>query len=157
MLGKYSMNITEYSFTLASDLAAKIIGLALSEHSVDCHNRGGWQGNITESSPLWAQELVAALAQMFPDRRIHGVWLNVNGPGHSNRMHRHRVGGDTLVLYIQVPPNSGRVIFQHQRQRRAIDPQPGMILVFPGDIMHEVETNFSDSHRISLACNLVDL
>ena len=149
------MNITEHNFPLADNLAANILELSKTMPGVECHNKGGWQGNIDDAYPAWAHELVAQLTDYFKDYRIHGIWFNVNGPGHRNIMHRHYVDSTTAVLYIQVPENSGKVVFQQSRERVSIMPSPGLLLTFPSDIMHGVEENKSQENRISLAFNLV--
>jgi len=155
LLGKYSMQITEQSFTISEDLAEKITALAQELQGIECHNKGGWQGNFGADSPQWAHELVADLNSQFEDYTIHGLWFNINGPGHSNRMHRHYVNSMTGVLYVQVPQDSGHVVFQQGQERVCMLPKPGTLLTFPGDIMHGVDVNLSSDQRITVAFNLV--
>jgi hypothetical protein len=156
-MGKYYMNIEHHHFALAEDLAQNIIELSNHYPGIECHNKGGWQGNVDETYPQWAHDLVSGLTNYFNDYRMHGIWFNVNGPGHSNRMHRHYVNSTTAVLYVQVPQNSGNVLFQQGQQQLSITPYPGLLLTFPSDIMHGVGENKSELSRISVAFNLVSL
>lgn len=149
------MNIEEHNFPLPDNLAENIVELAKTAPGIACHNKGGWQGNIDDTYPAWAHELVARISDYFKEHSIHGIWINVNGPGHSNRMHRHYVNSTTAVLYVQVPTNSGNVVFQQNKERVSITPEPGKLLTFPSDIMHGVEKNKSLENRISIAFNLV--
>lgn len=155
MLGKYSMNIREYTLEIPEDLVDNILALKEVRDSLHCSNRGGWQLDYQNDPPEWIQAFHAQLTDFFKDYTITRAWFNVNGPGHSNRMHRHHVGETSAVLYVQVPENSGRIVFQQGRVFNPIQPIAGKLLVFPSDLMHEVEQNKSQENRISMAFNLV--
>ncbi len=100
-------------------------------------------------------------------------WANYNLPGDYNRKHHH---SDTIfllsgVVYLKVPPNSGRISFHDPRGSVVesiadykyygyepevfIDPEPGMVVYFPSWLEHEVEKNESDEDRVSIAFNII--
>ena len=76
-----------------------------------------------------------------------------------------------VVYYLKVPPNSGdillhdprgSILWQDPQARTDVDwesyrpyhkikPVPGMLLIFPGYVVHSVESNLSNEYRISIA------
>ena len=42
---------------------------------------------------------------------ITGMWAVVNGPGSSNRLHSHPYNNMSGVFYLQVPKDSGALVF----------------------------------------------
>jgi hypothetical protein len=149
------MNIQEHTLKIPEDLVENILTWMEVRTSNRCSNRGGWQADYQNDPPEWIQPFHAQLVEFFKDYTITRAWFNVNGPGHSNRRHRHHVGETSAVLYLQVPENSGRIVFQQGRVFNRIQPTVGKLLVFPSNLMHEVEENKSQENRISMAFNLV--
>lgn len=84
-----------------------------------------------------------------------GFWFNEMGPGHRTSLHSHEEQDELLsaVYYVTIPPNSGRLLLHLDEGVQAIDPEDGMLLFFPPDLPHEVETNLSGETRLSLAMN----
>lgn len=149
------MDIKEYTVEIPEGLIDNIIDHMQVRISNTCSNRGGWQADYQNDPPVWIQPFYATLVEFFAGYKITRAWFNVNGPGHSNRSHRHHVGETSAVLYLQVPPNSGRIVFQEHRTFTPIDPVPGKLIMFSSDILHSVEENKSQENRISMAFNLV--
>lgn len=155
MLSKYYMNIQEHTIEIPDGLVDNILTWMEIRSSNHCSNRGGWQADYQDNPPDWIQPFYAQMTNFFNDYRIIGAWFNVNGPGHSNRMHRHHIGETSAVLYLQVPENSGRLVFKQGRVFTPIQPTVGKLLVFSSELMHEVEENKSQENRVSMAFNLV--
>lgn len=110
-------------------------------------------------------------------RGIVGVesWANVNPPGSLNRLHAHAGSLISGAYYLVTPENSGDISFYDTRQlfqeenepppldpnrkhpaapRRRVTPKPGMMLLFPGWLPHDVDVNRSNETRYSLSFNL---
>jgi uncharacterized protein (TIGR02466 family) len=112
----------------------------------------------------------------------YSYWYNINKRYNYNSAHPHPNSYISGVYYIKVPSNSGRIMFDRSQTEsdrmffqtqyllnNSIDvdnprintehwfaPQEGMLLMFPGHLMHSVEQNLStddDDSRISLSFN----
>lgn len=90
---------------------------------------------------------------------------NVIVPGACDTPHNHPMSAVTAVYYVEVPKNSGDILLHDPRggidyswwsynERRRpfmrITPRAGMMLIFPGYLVHSVEANLSRSPRISI-------
>jgi uncharacterized protein (TIGR02466 family) len=100
-------------------------------------------------------------------------WANINPKYASNIVHDHPNCLLSGVYYVKTPPNSGNLVFHDPRQARvfmqprvtsytpyiaaAIDVavQEGAIVIFPSWLKHGVETNLSESDRISVSFNYI--
>jgi hypothetical protein len=92
-------------------------------------------------------------------------------PGKNNSPHHHPECLLAVVYYVTVPNNSGDILLHDPRgsvlwrdpQARTditwdsyrpyhkITPTPGMLLIFPGYVVHSVESNLSQEMRLSIA------
>lgn len=92
-------------------------------------------------------------------------------PGNNNSPHHHPDCMLAVVYYIRVPARSGDILLHDPRgsilwqdpQARTdvtwksyrpyhkITPVPGMLLIFPGYVIHSVEHNLSNDLRLSIA------
>ena len=92
-------------------------------------------------------------------------------PGNNNSPHHHPECMLAVVYYVKVPENSGDILLHDPRgsilwrdpQARTditwdsyrpyhkITPVPGMLLIFPGYVIHSVESNLSKEMRLSIA------
>ena len=109
--------------------------------------------------------------EMIPE--ITGMWAVVNGPGSSNRLHNHPFNYLSGVFYLQVPKDSGSLIFHdprpqsevlsppkkqgenlHTAHRVTWEPKQNDLLVFPSWLQHEVEINNSQEERIVISFNI---
>jgi uncharacterized protein (TIGR02466 family) len=109
-------------------------------------------------------------------------WYNINPKNTFNREHIHAGAFLSGVFYLQVPTDSGRIVFvrsvneydrMHHIQKEFannhlkidnpevntehwIYPFPGLLLLFPGHLSHYVEQNNTQEHkdeRISISFN----
>jgi len=85
-----------------------------------------------------------------------GFWLNRMDPGHQTSLHTHEEDDELLsaVYYVTVPAHSGRLVFRDPPGTLFIDPEPGMLLLFPPDLPHEVEMHEGTHTRLSIAFNI---
>lgn len=98
-------------------------------------------------------------------------WVNYHKTGESLATHSH---GSTVVAcsyYLKVPLNSGDLMLYDPRggvnwgweieggivgvKHTRIKPKEGSLVIFPGFLLHSVETNRSPIPRVSLASNLI--
>jgi uncharacterized protein (TIGR02466 family) len=95
-------------------------------------------------------------------------------PGKSDTPHHHPTNKLVAVYYIIVPKNSGdlvmhdprgSIIWQDPQARTDVDwcssrpfhketPSPGSLIIFPGYLVHSVETNLSDKMRLSIVIDI---
>jgi uncharacterized protein (TIGR02466 family) len=102
-----------------------------------------------------------------------GMWAVVNSPGSSNRLHNHPFNYLSGVFYLQVPSDSGSLIFHDPRPQNEVlmppkkpdesihvssrvswNPKPNDLIFFPSWLNHEVGKNNSNEERIVLSFNL---
>ena len=108
-------------------------------------------GTVLDSARLAASLFLARDAEVL---RI-GWWLNVMQPGEMTYAHTHDDADELLsgVYYIDVPPNSGRLVMHRGECREEIEPRAGTFVLFAPDVLHEVTCNDSDRARISVGFN----
>jgi len=83
-------------------------------------------------------------------------WINVCAPREETFEHYHGDNMISIVYYVQVPPESGRIEFQNElKEWIGYQPKPGDIVAFDGMILHRVQPNRSTDMRISVGINLV--
>ena len=104
---------------------------------------------------------------------ITGMWGIINPPGSSNRLHNHPYNFLSGVFYLQVPEDSGQIIFHdpkpqaevlsppkvenhsiHVAHRVNFKPKNGTLIFFPSYLNHEVEENNSQDDRIIVSFNI---
>lgn len=99
------------------------------------------------------------------------AWANINGKGHSNASHNHPGAFWSGAYYVEAPPGSAHIAFADPRPNinmvrggapmldlfeplpDTIEPQAGMIVIFPGWLQHYVMPQEVDEERISLSFN----
>ncbi len=147
------MNIQTYQIPVDNILVDNIVDLSKVIPSAKASNSGGWQGVVKDENIDWVEKLKKTI-ETVTKQKTERFWFNINGPGHSNKWHRHFIDCNVAVLYIKVPPNSGNIEFRNNDQIEVITPTAGQLLVFPGTLEHRVTDNESQDIRISLATNL---
>lgn len=110
--------------------------------------------------------------------RISDVWINVNDPGpqtaNNAEPHIHANHWISFVFYAKASPESGKLVLinpvsaveystptgfiekdtEFNSHRYMVYSTTGLLVAFPGYVMHYVEPNFSDESRISIAVNV---
>ena len=110
---------------------------------------------LPELVPLSAFVLQAATRVLGAAPQRHGFWFNEMLPGQRTTLHSHEEDDERLsaVYYLLSPAGSGRLILHDDEAQIAVTPRPGLLVLFPPDLPHEVEENRSDSTRLSIAFN----
>lgn len=138
-------------------------------------NRGGYQGHEFVDDDLFS--FIGENIPTHPNKQITeysiAAWVNINKPGCYNVRHSH-LHTDTLlsgVYYVKVPEDSGVIKFWDPRGHWMhtmrdndyyndclysydISPEPGLLLLFPCWLEHEVSENLSNDERISVSFNI---
>lgn len=149
---------------LNASLSARVARLGTQDIVCQSHFLGGRYENIyvtPEALPeigtiLDTARLAASLflARNAGTLRV-GWWLNVMQPGEMTYAHTHDDADELLsgVYYIDVPPNSGRLVMHWGERREEIEPCAGTFVLFAPDVLHEVTRNDSDRARVSVGFN----
>ena len=103
---------------------------------------------------------------------LGNIWININNKSASNRLHSHPFSLISGVYYVDIPEDSGNLIFKREQRFfdhrfsrwatvdsdsiKCIKPEPGKLILFPSYLMHYVEENNNTLDRISIAFNLHD-
>jgi hypothetical protein len=84
-----------------------------------------------------------------------GFWFNEMAHGQRTGVHTHDDDDETLsaVYYVTVPVGSGALLLHRRTGTLRVVPQPGLLVFFPPDVPHEVETHTGRDVRLSLAMN----
>jgi uncharacterized RmlC-like cupin family protein len=84
-----------------------------------------------------------------------GFWFNEMPPGSRTTLHSHEEIDELLsaVYYVQCAQDSGRLVLHDPEAQVSITPRPGLLVLFPPDLPHEVEENASPTMRLSVAFN----
>ncbi len=110
---------------------------------------------LPELAPLTAFVLAAAARILHTEKLHHGFWFNEMPPGHSTTLHSHEELDELLsaVYYLECPDDSGRLILHDDEALITVKPRPGLLVLFPPDLPHEVELNRGRQTRLSIAFN----
>jgi len=109
------------------------------------------------------------------DTNLDTLWYNVNRKHNFNQTHNHPNSVVSGVYYLEVPKDSGRIVFdtpdkglsynpfyktyfnnfnEYNSSKYYIKPNKGLLILFPSHIDHYVEPNNNIEPRISLAFNV---
>jgi uncharacterized protein (TIGR02466 family) len=105
--------------------------------------------------------------------QLSGMWAVINKPQSTNNIHNHPFNYLSGVFYLQVPTDSGALVFHdprpqaqviappkkldesiHTSYRVSWTPKPNDLIFFPSWLNHEVEINNSKEDRIVISFNL---
>ena len=160
--------------TLAQDDAA---GLAWSkEHRYPGYTSYASLNDLTRRDPAIAElaKLLTRHAAMFAKEsgfelgrkpRLDSLWVNLlkSGGYHSGHIHPHSIISGTL--YVEVPNGSGAIRFEDPRLPLmmaappragtfvAIEPTPGLLLMWESWLRHEVLAGSGKGERLSISFN----
>ena len=149
-------------------------------------NYGGWQSSDIRGYNKELSELIEQIShKMNHVKSILGLknnvnislgnyWININGKGGFNIPHVHPFSLVSAVYYVNVPKDSGRLVFENPIQQHDyvmkpdtvetfnginsgywnVEPEQGELIIFPSWLRHWVEPNNTNENRISIAFNL---
>jgi hypothetical protein len=127
-------------------------------------NIGGWKSgeDFFSWSDAAVQELRQAIVDMVGARSLVG-WTMVNRAGSQHPRHQHRVAILTGVYYVAAGsadsitptvfecPCDGRSTRLEDRYELEVEPHPGRIAIFRGEMWHRVPIYRGDLPRITIA------
>lgn len=92
----------------------------------------------------------------------NNIWSHVTFPNECTIYHNHHTDNDTsflnlsAVYYVKTNPKCGKIFFNPQgftSKLFPVQPQDGMLIIFPSWLYHFTGRNLSDEVRISVAAN----
>jgi hypothetical protein len=136
-------------------------------YSVSKSNMGGWQSQNNLHLNSTFSPLCKILQDLFysiipnPQRYVDGMWANISNFTNFNSPHIHNLDSYPYklysgILYLNIPPNSGNVVFVNPlnlNKIHSITPKENNVILFPSSLQHYVEPNLSQEDRISIAFN----
>jgi uncharacterized protein (TIGR02466 family) len=109
------------------------------------------------------------------DCRLHlnECWFNINAADEAVTAHLHPATTLVATYYINVPENSGNIVFQTGENSRywnfppkyfihrneytevlhQVESRENLLVVFPGNLMHSVQRNMSGKDRVCMTFN----
>lgn len=102
-------------------------------------------------------------------RQIDNYWVNFNKPGMFNKPHLHPNSIFTGVYYAKAEKNCGNIVIHNNPDREftlqtytdkpnqftmtnpSYEPSTGLVIIFPSWLSHSVESNYSNTDRISVS------
>ena len=153
------------------------------DEGVALSNRGGWQSKHNfETWGGEAGKAVIAHASALATAHVESVrksgwsidsWANISGPGHSNALHVHGGSFWSCVYYVRAGAEGGKLVLHDPRMpalrmhapglrfknagpdvRAELQPENGMMVLFPAWLGHSVEAWQGEGDRISVAMNI---
>lgn len=99
---------------------------------------------------------ILTLKEYFKNNGLEVVeyWSQIHRPLESTSTHHHGKFDKAFVYYVKVPKGAGDIVFEIEDINRALTPQEGTMLLFPGWLKHKVSKNMGSDIRISIAGNL---
>lgn len=88
------------------------------------------------------------------DVKIIQSWININRNGHYMKHHNHSQVPVVACYYVTDYENKGGELFITNTEEK-IQPVAGQLLIFSGDLYHEVLPYNGNNIRISIACNII--
>ena len=81
-------------------------------------------------------------------------WPNVRAPGTNIDIHAHPDTSFALTYYVKTPKDSGDLLcYMQDGQIERIKPEPGLLVILPFYMLHEVEINKSNDLRVSISAD----
>jgi len=168
------------------ELLNYILKIKNKEKGRDVSNKGGWQSDdlnlneviinslIKSFSPS-ILEFIQTLGFKSDKTFVTNLWANVNGFKDFNLTHTHPGCFISGAYYIEVPKNSGNIVFHHPAEDMMsadwgsnqnieynsyngltyrVKPDSSYLYLFPSWLKHHVEPNLSKKDRISISFNV---
>ena len=166
-----------------TQIISEVYQIKQSQKSRIVSNKGGWQSDFIESQNTELSKLMDHIKhniqKCYDDLNVRKkyynseitYWININAFGHTNNKHIHSNSILSGCVYIQVPKDSGNIIFHPNlaneyffKSFTACDnditssqtnffPEEKKVIIFPSFLPHSVSQNNSNEDRISIAFN----
>ena len=93
----------------------------------------------------------------YGNMKIVEWWSHIHQQNESSNHHNHYPAPISWVYWAKIPKDSGKFVFilnDYASATSGIDPIEGVLMFFPGWVMHKVTRNLSSDTRISISGNL---
>lgn len=151
---------------LCPALEQVILGRMQGDHGrrVGSINIGGWKSG--EDFLSWPEDVVQEFRRELVERvggRLLVGWAMVNRAGSQHPRHQHRVAILTGIYYVApgsldaiTPtvfecPCDGTIVRGESRYELEVDPHPGRLALFRGEMWHRVPAYRGDLPRVTIA------
>ena len=157
------------------DLYNRIIEFKDINDGIVISNRGGYQSQEFKYQPL--EDVIKDSIPLKEGKPINNIevkfWFNINKKGDYNDVHDHDSYSGTFlsgVFYVSTPENCGRIrlydprcfvigapdmkYYYDSNNYHYFNPEPNLLIMFPGWLKHDVEPNQSTDNRVSVAFNV---
>ena len=167
-----------FSFN-TEEIKNKILNLKSKDKGRIVSNYGGWQSKSFEKIDKDFKSLFNKIDSSVQKIEKHlglekklffsNYWCNINNSGSFNRPHQHSGAIVSGVYYVNIPKNSGNIVFMNQNLDNfyqpikeynkynstswTVEPKNNLCLLFPSYLMHYVEPNLSKEKRINISFN----
>lgn len=145
-----------------AELLEVILAHARNDAGIHVSNVGGWHSR--PELHLWTEACVPPLLERIWEAatrvttepmRMH-AWANVTRSGGHHLAHRHGEAQWSGVYYVAAGDDGagGAITFAEGPDAETIVPRNGLLLLFPGTLLHSVSTYNGLTPRVSIAFNL---
>lgn len=127
-------------------------------------------GSTRSEDTVWnikdeGSKLVEQINVLLKRRNLQIIaqWAHIHEPNASSDLHTHPGSDFSFVYYVTVPKGAGHIIFVLkegpivnnglQNLHATIEPEEGVLLLFPSYMYHKVTRNLSKELRISISGN----
>lgn len=143
-------------------LRGEVLRRASTEPTYFSRNVGGWRSQ--DDLFAWPLAEIATLRRRFaeavvelPSRKGPGAykyraWAIVNHAGSYHHRHFHSESTWSGVFYVDPGGRpSARTCFEIEGKSVYVDPEPGLMVIFPSRTYHSVEPHLGGGDRITIA------
>ena len=164
-----------------------ILNIKNKQKSRERSNKGGWQSDNLDLNETIIDNLIKNFSPSILEflkilefnsnkTSVVNLWANINGFKDFNLTHTHPGCFISGAYYIQVPENSGSIVFHNPSEDMMsadwnsdqnikynsyngltywIKPETSYLYLFPSWLKHHVEPNLSKKNRVSISFNVV--
>ena len=184
MFNIFSSYLNENFFNLnTKKIKKEILYIKSKDQGKIVSNYGGWQSQDLEKINKNFKSLFDNIDKCVEEveKNLHlnkklylsSYWCNINYFGSFNKPHTHFGSIISGVYYVQIPKNSGNLIFEHNplstgttyqnikkynqynSSKWTCVPKENLCVLFPSYLSHYVESNLNKKERISISFNYV--
>ncbi len=153
--------IDDLRLDLIEDLRETILAREETSPSAPTLNRGGWRsGSIfswadpcvtqLEASLRAIPEVERALRDASQRNALVG-WAMVNRLSDHHPRHIHYGASVTGIYYVDPGQSHTPTVFETTSGDLFVEPAPGRVVLFPGDLWHRVPAHAGDQPRVTIA------
>jgi len=182
MFSIFSSYLQDNLFDLnTKKIKKEILNMKIKNKGKIISNYGGWQSKnflkINQNFKDLFNQINLSVKEVEKNLGLEkklilkNYWCNINYLGCFNRPHTHPDSVLSGVYYVNIPKNSGNLIFenftthtettyrfvkkynQYNSPKWAVMPKENLCVLFPSYLIHYVEPNLSNEERISISFN----